>query len=133
MYKYILPLFFLCFLIIQINEQPVAARFINSAYFSETNELEIDRNIQVEHHVRGSDVYLECIIPNFIFKQSGGQKKDGEGHLNVIIDGKRTEKISTAAFIIKGLSRGEHSLKIQVVHNDLTKYPLEHTIQVQIH
>ncbi len=133
MYKYILPLFFLGFLNIQIDEKPVAAKSIHYTYFSETSELEIKRSIQVEHQVRGNDVYLECIIPNFTFKQSGGQKKDGEGHLNVLIDGKRTENISTAAFIIKGLSRGEHTLKIQVTHNDLTNYPLEHTIQVRVH
>lgn len=133
MYKYILPLFFLCSTFLQINEKNDAAMIVPTAYFNEISELEIERNIQVEHHVRGNDVYLECIIPNFTFKQSGGQKKDGEGHLNVTIDGKRTEKISTAAFIMKGLSKGGHTIKIQVVHNDLTKYPLEHSIQIQIH
>ncbi|MDR4886620.1 hypothetical protein RGU12_03530 [Fredinandcohnia sp. QZ13] len=131
MYMYILLYSFLCSPI-QINEKAVADN-IHPTYFSETSELEIERTFQVKHQVRGNDVYLECLIPNFTFKQSGGQKRDGEGHLNVIIDGKRVEKISTAAFIIKGLTRGEHTLAIQVVHNDLTTYPLEHTIHVQIH
>ncbi|MEH7222437.1 hypothetical protein V7112_01390 [Bacillus sp. JJ1566] len=132
MYKYILPFCFLCFLTIHINEKAVASKNVHSTFFSETSELEIERTLQVVHHVRGNDVYLECIIPNFTFKQSGGLKKEGEGHLNIMIDGKKTEKISTAAFIIKGLSRGEHTLKIQVVHNDLTTYPLEHTIHIHI-
>ncbi|MEH7382400.1 hypothetical protein V7138_18205 [Bacillus sp. JJ1533] len=132
MYKFILSLCFLSFLTPQIDEKPVVAKSGHHAYYSEISEVERERTIQVEHHIRGNDVYLECIIPNFTFKQSGGQKKDGEGHLNVLIDGERTEKVSTAAFIIKGLATGEHTLKIQVVHNDLTNYQLEHTIHVQI-
>ncbi|THE14357.1 hypothetical protein E1I69_03530 [Bacillus timonensis] len=132
MFQFFFLLSFLCFPI-HINEISVAAQNINQTSFSETSEVENERFLQVEHHVRGNDVYLECIIPNFTFKQSGGQKRDGEGHLNVIVDGKRIEKVSTAAFIIKGLSKGEHTLTIQVVHNDLTKYPLEHKIHVQIH
>ncbi|MCC3357594.1 hypothetical protein [Bacillus sp. REN16] len=132
MYQVLLPLYFLSILVIQINEKPVAAERISSPDFSLISEYEMERTIQVEHHVRGNNVYLECVIPNFTFKQSGGLKQDGEGHLNVIIDGTRTEKVSTAAFIIHGLSSGEHTLKIQVVHNDFTKYPLEHTINVQI-
>lgn len=133
MYKLVLPLYFLCFLFVQINNSPVAMGLTQSTYFSENATTKLERTIHVEHHVRGNDVYLECIISNFTFKQSGGLKKDGEGHLNVVIDGQRTEKISTAAFIIKGLSKGEHTLKIQVVHNDLTNYPLEHMIHVRIY
>ncbi|MFS0823733.1 hypothetical protein [Bacillus sp. 1P02SD] len=132
MCKFFLLFSFLCSLI-HINEISVAAENINQPYFSETSEVEIERSFEVEHQVRGNDVYLECIISNFTFKQSGGQKRDGEGHLNVMVDGKRIEKISTAAFIIRGLSKGEHTLTIQVVHNDLTKYPLEHKIHVQIY
>ncbi|WP_099353557.1 hypothetical protein [Fredinandcohnia onubensis] len=126
MYKFVMSLFFLCFLYVYIYENPVEATITENV----ANNLE--RTLHVNHHVRGNDVYLECIIPNFTFKQSGGHKNEGEGHLNVLVDGRRTEKISTAAFIIKGLTKGEHTLKIQVVHNDLTNYNLDHTIHVQI-
>ncbi|MEK5443254.1 MULTISPECIES: hypothetical protein [unclassified Fredinandcohnia] len=126
MYKIVLSLFFLSFLYFYIHEVPV------EAMITENLSIQSERTLHVNHHVRGNDVYLECIISNFLFKQSGGRKKEGEGHLNVIVDGRRTEKISTAAFIIKGLTKGEHTLKIQVVHNDLTNYDLAHTIHFQI-
>lgn len=121
-----MSLFFLSFLYVYIDENPVEATI------SENVANNLERTLHVNHHVRGNDVYLECMIPNFTFKQSGGHKTEGEGHLNVIVDGQRTEKISTAAFIIKGLTKGEHTLKIQVVHNDLTNYNLDHTIHVHI-
>ena len=126
MYKFVMSLFFLSFLYVYIDENPVEATKTENV----ANNLE--RTLHVNHHVRGNDVYLECMIPNFTFKESGGHKNEGEGHLNVIVDGQRTEKISTAAFIIKGLTKGEHTLKIKVVHNDLTNYNLDHTIHVQI-
>ncbi|MFT4416098.1 hypothetical protein ACLM5H_19740 [Fredinandcohnia humi] len=90
------------------------------------------RTLEIAYQIRKNDVYIECIIPNFIFKPSGGPKIDGEGHIQVMIDGKEIDKMSTAAFIIKGLPRGEHTLKIQVVHNDLTYYPLNKTLHVDI-
>ncbi|WP_010282733.1 hypothetical protein [Bacillus timonensis] len=132
MYKLALSLILLGYLFLHLSVNVVLADLNQPTSFRENRTIPSGRTIQVVHHVRGNDVYMECIIPNFIFKKSGGIKKDGEGHLHVLIDGKRTEKISTAAFIIKGLSKGEHTLKIQVVHNDLTNYPLEQTIHVQI-
>src|SRR4051794_35853314 len=44
--------------------------------------------LNVKHHVRDHDVYVECFIPNFFFKEKGGSKINGEGHIIVYIDGK---------------------------------------------
>ncbi|MFS0861362.1 hypothetical protein [Fredinandcohnia sp. 179-A 10B2 NHS] len=90
------------------------------------------QDFQVIHKVKNNNVYIECFISDFTFTNKEGMKKAGEGHLQVIINGNKTENFSTAAFVVKGLSKGEHTLTLRVVHNDLTYYPLSKTINVVI-
>ncbi|WP_121661301.1 hypothetical protein [Metabacillus litoralis] len=82
-------------------------------------------NISVKHHIRDQDVYVECYIPSFTFKERGGNKVDGEGHLQLSVDGKVVDHIQTAAFVIRGLEKGTHTFEIEVVHNDSTSYELK--------
>lgn len=97
-----------------------------------SNIAQTKRDFQVVYKMKNNNVFIECLIPDFTFTNTKGMKKEGEGHLQVMIDGKQTEKFSTAAFVIKGLSKGEHTLTIRIVHNDLTYYPLSKTINVVI-
>ncbi|MCH1623904.1 hypothetical protein [Fredinandcohnia quinoae] len=133
--NFILYLLFISILAGCTNDKPVPKGFMGKSI--ETFGLSVTPNnnfrvFDVLHSVKGNNVYVECVIPNFTFKQSGGPKKDGEGHIAVYIDGKKVDKFSTAAFIIKGLSNGEHHLKIQIIHNDLTEYPLSKIIDIEI-
>lgn len=50
------------------------------------------RQLNVTHHVKGSNVYIECYIPNFSFSDKRGEKVNGEGYLNLYIDGKKQMK-----------------------------------------
>lgn len=90
------------------------------------------RQLNVTHHVKGSNVYIECYIPNFSFSDKRGEKVNGEGYLNLYIDGKKTDEIHTAAFIIKGLDKGTHTIYIEVLHNDSSRYHLKKTWNVTI-
>jgi len=83
--------------------------------------------IKINHHIKNKDIYVECYIPNFVFKEKGGSKKNGEGHLGIFVDGKLIDEIYTAAFILKNFPKGEHSIKVEVFHNDSSSYNLSTT------
>ncbi|WP_299086923.1 hypothetical protein [uncultured Metabacillus sp.] len=86
----------------------------------------------IKHHVRNRAVYVECYIPNFIFKEAGGKKVAGEGHLTVYVDGKKVDDMNTAAFVVRGLEQGNHIITVEVVHNDSSSYNLKKTWEVTI-
>ncbi|TXC92077.1 hypothetical protein FS935_06765 [Metabacillus litoralis] len=79
----------------------------------------------INYHTREQNVYVECFIPGF-------QLKKGEGHLNVTVDGQKTKEIYTAAFILKGLEKGEHNIVVEVVHNDQNVKNLKKTLNVKV-
>lgn len=89
-------------------------------------------NLTVKHHVRDQNVYVECYIPSFTFKEKGGKKVNGEGHIRVSVDGEKMNDINTAAFVVKGLDRGRHEILLEVVHNDLTTYNMKKSWNVTI-
>jgi hypothetical protein len=91
-----------------------------------------NHSLSVKHHVHEHDVYVECFIPNFFFKEKGGSKINGEGHVTVYIDGKKVNDMYTTAFIVRGLEKGIHEMIVEVVHNDSTSYNLKKTWDVTI-
>ncbi|ART76227.1 hypothetical protein ACQCU1_05870 [Sutcliffiella horikoshii] len=92
-----------------------------------------DISMTIHHTVKGQDIYLECIItPNFEFKESRETKKQGEGQVVVYLDNKKWGNFAKGAFILKDVPRGKHNLTVKLLHNDLTEYGIEQTIQVEI-
>jgi hypothetical protein len=69
-------------------------------------------SISVKHVVQGKQVYVECIVPNVTFSSNNVRKQKGK--IVVTVDGKRYEEYRTAAFIIKGMNKGVHHLKVDV-------------------
>ncbi len=90
------------------------------------------RELTVSHHVRGQNVYVECYVPSFTFRDRAVGKINGEGHVRVSIDGERMDDIYTAAFIVKGLEKGHHQILVEVVHNDSTSYDMKKSWNVLI-
>jgi hypothetical protein len=88
--------------------------------------------LTIKHHVRNQNVYVECFIPHFTFKDKGGKRVTGEGHIVLYVDGKKVEDMNTAAFIVKGLDKGVHDMKVEVFHNDSTSYNLKKSWQINI-
>lgn len=72
----------------------------------DTEEKEID-SFFVKHHVKGRDVYIECIVKGASFREKNAV-------IIVYIDGEKKEEITNAAFILKGLERGKHQIKLQL-------------------
>jgi hypothetical protein len=81
-------------------------------------------SLTVKHEVNGSDVYIECYVPNFHFSKEnvGKRNKNGEGHIHLYLNGKKITKIYKAAFIVKGLPSGKHKIRIEIAHNNHTPY-----------
>jgi hypothetical protein len=92
-----------------------------------------ESNVTVRHHVKGKDVYVEVVVPGFTFS-SPNQKKNvnGQGYLKLYLNGEQIDEIHQAAFIVKGLPTGKHTLKIELVHNDSTSYGIKEDMSITI-
>lgn len=77
-------------------------------------------SLYVQSRTKGNNVFVECILSGISFRQSE-QNDRKVGKLVIWLDGKRTKEVNSAAFIIKGLPPGEHSVKLEVV--DLKNVP----------
>ncbi|KMJ58724.1 hypothetical protein AB685_11565 [Bacillus sp. LL01] len=87
----------------------------------------------VHHRVKDTNIYMECIVtPDFNFQANTTRKKYGEGQIGVYLDGKRWDIFTSGAFILKGIPKGEHEIKIKLLHNDKSEYGLEKTFHVEI-
>jgi hypothetical protein len=76
----------------------------------------------VNHKIINGDLYIECIVPHFNFTQKQSGKKNGDGHLVLYVNGTKVDDIHRAAFILKDLPSGKHTIKVQVVNNENTPY-----------
>ncbi|WP_342430487.1 hypothetical protein [Neobacillus sp. FSL H8-0543] len=115
--KKILPLFIIAFLQITSNlthaeELPV--------YQQNTNKVP---SFTVQHQIKGNDIFVECILTGISFRASDKTRKK-VGKLIISIDGKKSQEVASAAFIMKGLSPGEHKVKLEVVNLNNESYGL---------
>jgi hypothetical protein len=73
-------------------------------------------DVTVRHIVQGSHVYVECIAPGITF--TSGNSSSKKGKIVVSVDGKRFNEYHTAAFVIKGLKKGIHHVKLEILSKD---------------
>ncbi|KAB2337391.1 hypothetical protein F7731_07200 [Cytobacillus depressus] len=66
----------------------------------------------VNHQVQGKNVLIECMVHGVTFRDTNSSNK---GKIILYVDGKKKEEISSAAFIVKGLSAGTHRIKLEVM------------------
>ncbi len=77
----------------------------------------------VKHHIRGSDVFVECIV-------KGASFRDKEAKVLVYIDGKKHNEVTNAAFILKGLDAGQHQIKL-ILKTKQRSIQEEFTVQIK--
>ncbi len=90
------------------------------------------REFMVKHHVRNGKLYIETYTPSIHFSENESVHQKGEGHLHVVIDGRHPVDVYKAAFIIKNLPKGKHTVRIQLAKNDHGLYGEEKVLQVEI-
>lgn len=85
----------------------------------------------VQHKIKGNQVFVECILTGISFRETdnAGQKV---GKLVVWVDGKRTNEVASAAFIMKNLPPGNHNVKLEVVKLNNESYGLTKEFLVNI-
>jgi len=92
----------------------------------------VAQTLHVKHEVRGKDIFVECVVDHFSFKKGVHDKKEGEGHIDVYVNGQKVNEVFTAAFVVRGLPSGKHIVRLELVHNDSTKYGVAHEFEVNI-
>lgn len=84
-----------------------------------------EHSFSVQHHVKEKNVYVECLIPDISFTNRNTS-------LIVSVDGNEKNVVTTAAFIIKGLSSGTHQVDLQVVENNQKRDDMKKNFEVII-
>ncbi|GHI01276.1 hypothetical protein [Neobacillus kokaensis] len=85
----------------------------------------------VQYKTKGNHVFVECIVTGITFRQSDYSKQK-VGKIVVWINGKRKSEVDSAAFIIKGLTPGNHKIKLEVVKLNNVPYGLDKEFIVDI-
>lgn len=70
--------------------------------------IEAVDSFNVKHQVKENDVYFECVVKGASFRNDGAK-------IILYIDGKRIKEIDHAAFIVKGLNKGMHKIKLELI------------------
>ena len=75
--------------------------------------LEKNDPFLVKHHVKGKNVYIECIVTGISFRNR-------EAKMNLYIDGVKKHQIQTSAFIVRDLKPGKHRIKLELLKHQQT-------------
>jgi hypothetical protein len=92
-----------------------------------------DRNapFYVHYFTKDNQLFVECIVGNYSFRNQPVKGKQS-GKLIVYIDGNKYREVSSAAFIIRDLSSGEHKIKLSVINKNGQPTGLEKEFSVKI-
>ncbi|WP_258535577.1 hypothetical protein [Bacillus sp. 03113] len=134
--KYFFSLFFVLLVITGCRKDLPEPETKVNVMHRNTNSIPVLLNIQqqttpfvVQYEVRGKNVFVECFLRDVSFR-SNSNKKNGKIHL--FIDGEKKDEIRSAAFIIKGLSKGKHLIELNIVKPDNKPYQLRKKFSVVI-
>jgi hypothetical protein len=89
-------------------------------------------SLLVHYHTKGDNLLVECIVTGISFREQD-QSQQKIGKMIVWLDGKKKQDVSAAAFIMKGLSNGNHQLKVELVNLQNKPYGLSKEFNINIH
>jgi len=67
----------------------------------------------VRHFVKQDTLFIECFIPSVTFTDKSSHVKRAK--IRVYVDGQMKGDYNTAAFVLKGMQRGVHLVKLDVL------------------
>lgn len=85
----------------------------------------------VQHETKGNQVLVECILTGISFRETEDSKQK-TGKIVIWVDGLKKSEASTAVFIIRDLSSGNHQVKLDVVDLKNNSYGLKKEFVVNI-
>ena len=92
---------------------------------------EVIPSLFVQYESKGNNVFVECIVTGVTFRENNHSNRK-VGKMIVWVDGKKSQEVSAAAFIIKDLAYGNHKLKLEVVDLHNKSYGLSKEFMVNI-
>lgn len=85
-------------------------------------------DVKINHIIKGRDVYIECIIPDFSFQTENRQR----GNVQVFLNDKKFKEVNQAAFILKDLPTGNQKITLKFVDDDGSyRYTKSFYVQIQ--
>lgn len=88
-----------------------------------------DQDFSVKSFIRGNDVYVECYVKEYRFSKTNEKELVT---ITVSLDGKKYSEQTTAAFIVKDVPNGNHTLKLDIVNENGEKTGLTKEFKVHI-
>ncbi|PVE73036.1 hypothetical protein [Priestia megaterium] len=101
----------------EISSQPRAAETFGA--------MNTKPSLIVHQHVKGQNVYVECILSGFSFSTEGG-------FLQITVDGKPFKEMKQAAFVLSDLPKGSHTVTIELMKSKEESYQVRNTFTVEI-
>lgn len=89
-----------------------------------------DQDFTVKTFVKENNVYIECYMKNYRFSQVNEKEWVT---IMVSIDGKKHSEQSTAAFIVKQVPNGKHTIRLDIINKDGEQIGLTKEFEVHIH
>lgn len=77
-------------------------------------------DVKINYKIKGKDVYIECIIPNFSFQNEHDEENLERGNVHVFLNNKKYKEVNQAAFILKNLPSGNHKITLKFLNDDGT-------------
>jgi hypothetical protein len=107
--------------------------FMHKNVVSATMQTSTERpSLLVHYQTNGDNLLVECIVTGITFREQD-QSQQKIGKMIVWLDGKKKQEVSAAAFIMKGLSNGNHQLKVELVNLQNKPYGLSKEFNINIH
>lgn len=114
----------------QVNEETVRVLPMNMQTIQDIPAIadQGSDSFIVSHQIKGNKVFVECIVPSISFRD----RTKNKGKIILYVNGRKKKELSSAAFIIEGLPKGEHRIKLQVVkeNTDVTTLTKEFNITI---
>ncbi len=83
----------------------------------------------LQYKVENGHVYVECIVPDFSLAR---KEKNGDGYLLVKWNGEKVAHMNKAAFMMKEVPKGKHTIEVLPVYysGSKAKEPIRFQIEI---
>lgn len=88
-----------------------------------------NQDFSVQTFIKGNDVYIECYVRDYRFVQSNDKEL---ASIAVFLDGKKQSVRKTAAFIIKDIPNGKHTIILELMKGNGEKAGLTKEFEIHI-
>jgi hypothetical protein len=91
-------------------------------------------SLDVTHTLKENDLYLTLKVEGFYFSldNMGKDKRPGEGHVHLYLDGKKVAKIFEPQYVLKDIPSGHHEVVVELAHNNHESYGVKKSLHITV-